>query len=223
MRGATYVGYHHMCRFFADQIFKHPRIRSLTYYMRLDTDSYILEPLCYDPIDKVHRAGKMYGYNYIFYDAPYVVRKMWNFIDEYARAHPDIEARLEMNGWYWPEGRQNWAESEETYDGLGVPSFYNNFEVVKVQAFQRPDVVAWIDAIMVDPSHIYSLRWGKSSCLNSANCARPLTTCSLFQGDAPIRFTTVNMFYDVRTDVEWICAMSYHHNFDIESDCACEP
>src|ERR1700733_6708998 len=30
---APAVGYHHMCRFFAEQIFHHPRIRNLTYYM----------------------------------------------------------------------------------------------------------------------------------------------------------------------------------------------
>lgn len=62
-----------MCRFYAEQIFTHPRIRLLTYYMRLDTDSFILDPLCYDPIDKLHRSRKVYGYNNIFDDEPYVV------------------------------------------------------------------------------------------------------------------------------------------------------
>lgn len=87
---------------------------------------------------------------------------MWNFIDEYARAHAEVEERLRRNAWPWPEGRWTWAGSNETYNGVGVPSYYNNFEVVKIEAFQRPDVVAWIAAIMADPSHIYSLRWGTS-------------------------------------------------------------
>lgn len=151
-----------MCHFYAEQIFKHPRIRDLTYYMRLDTDSFILDPLCYDPIDKVHYEGKIYAWNRIFWDEPYVTRGMWNFIDDYARAHPEVEERLAQNAWPWPAGREYWASHNITYDGLGVPSFYNNFEIVKLSAFLRPDVMAWLESIVVDPSHYYSLRWGTS-------------------------------------------------------------
>jgi mannosyltransferase len=85
---------------------------------------------------------------------------MWNLIDRYARAHPEVEERLRHNKWPWPEGREDWMTKGITYDGMGVPAYSNNFEIVKIEAFQRPDVVGWIDEIMRDPDRIYSLRWG---------------------------------------------------------------
>lgn len=135
--------------------------------MRLDTDSFITEPLCYDPIDLIHRHKRVYAYNRITPDEGYVVRGMWNLIDKYARDHPAVEARLTKNKWQWPEGRENWAQKGIVYDGVGVPAYSNNFEIVKLEAFQRPDVVAWSEEIMRDPDRIYSLRWGESTFMRS--------------------------------------------------------
>ena len=43
-----------MCAFFSAPIFTEPRLQNVTYYMRLDTDSLIKEPLCYDPSEVMH-------------------------------------------------------------------------------------------------------------------------------------------------------------------------
>jgi len=150
-----------MCRFFAEQIFHHPRIRNLTYYMRMDTDSFIMKPLCYDPIDHIHRRNRSYAYNRITPDEGYVVRGMWNFIDRYAWSHPGVEDQLRRNKWPWPPGREKWILNGIKYDGVGIPAYSNNFEIVKLKAFQRRDVVQFIKEIMLDPGHIYNLRWGK--------------------------------------------------------------
>ncbi|KAF8293598.1 nucleotide-diphospho-sugar transferase [Clavulina sp. PMI_390] len=192
-------GYQHMCRFYAQQIFFHPRISNLTYYMRLDTDSFITKPLCFDPIHRIHQHKKVYSFNRITPDEGYVVRGMWNLIDRYARDHPEVEARLAKNKWPWPEGREDWIQKGITYDGIGVPAYSNNFEIVKVEAFQRPDIVAWTDEIMKDPDRIYSLRWG----------------------DAPIRGATISMFFDLERDVEKMCAMQYWHQGEVAQSCRC--
>ena len=160
---APSLGYHHMCRFYAEQIFHHPRIRNLTYYMRMDTDSFIMKPLCYDPIEHVHHRNRVYAYNRITPDEGYVVRGMWNFIDRYARSHPGVDDQLRRNKWPWPQGRDRWIADGIKYDGIGVPAYSNNFEIVRLKAFQRRDVVQFIREIMWDPGHIYSLRWGKYS------------------------------------------------------------
>lgn len=110
-------GYHSMCRFYASFIFQHPRLRDLTYYMRLDTDSYIYEPLCYDPIDEIHWANQTYAYRSKANDPSYVVKGMWEFAKRYAGAHPEESKMLEANGWQWKE------------EGSDIPLYYNNFEV----------------------------------------------------------------------------------------------
>lgn len=42
------VGYNHMIRFWMRNLFELPEIGALDYYMRLDTDSYILSPIHFD-------------------------------------------------------------------------------------------------------------------------------------------------------------------------------
>jgi len=149
-----------MCHFFAEQIFHHPRIRNLTYYMRMDTDSYIMRPLCYDPIDYIHRRNRVYAYNREGRDSGGVVWGMWNFVDQYARSHPEVEDRLRRNHWPWPSNRDRWIPEGINYTGEGFPAYSNNFEIVKLEAFQRPDVEQFIEELMKDPGRIYSLRWG---------------------------------------------------------------
>jgi len=40
------------------------------------------------------------------------------------------------------------------------PAYVNNSEIVKLEAFERPDVVRFVES-MKHPGRIYSLRWGK--------------------------------------------------------------
>ena len=212
-----------MCRFYAEQIFHHPRLRNLTYYMRMDTDSFIMKPLCYDPIEHIHRRNRVYAYNRITPDAGYAVEEMWNFIDKYARSHPGVEDQLRRNKWPWPPDRDLWIEKGIKYDGIGVPAYSNNFEIVKLESFRRRDVVQFIKEIMRDPAHIYSLRWGM--CVPFLQYSMTDSSCLLHSwlGDAPIRGATVNMFFDLEKDVERMCAMEYWHQGHVPADCKCIP
>lgn len=145
-----------MCAFYATQIFDHPRLRDVTYYMRLDTDSYIFKPLCYDPIDLLHSRNKKYGFRSRTVDPAWVTEGMWNLTDEYAKQHPDVEKRMAKNGWVWPKEREQGKMDEDDY-----PTYYNNFEVVRLDAFRRTEVRRWLEEIMKKPERIYKYRWGK--------------------------------------------------------------
>lgn len=56
------LGYRHMCRFFAGEIFKNDILKDYDYYMRLDTDSFILSPLNYDIFKWAKEKKCYYGY-----------------------------------------------------------------------------------------------------------------------------------------------------------------
>ena len=118
-----------MCAFFASQIFDHPRMKDVTYYMRLDTDSYIFNPTCYDPIDLFHSKNRTYGFNSREKDPDWVTVGLWDLVDDYARSHPDVESNLERNGWEWPSGRVHGEMGKNDF-----PTYYNNFEIVKLEA-----------------------------------------------------------------------------------------
>jgi len=192
----AWPGYQHMCAFFTSKIFDHPRLRSVTYYLRLDTDSFIEEPLCYDPIEVMHVRNRIYGYRYLGSDPPEVSRGMWALVDSYANEHPSIDERMRENGWNWPGGRV--LEEMEKHH---FPGFYNNFEIVRLEAFRRADVRAWLEEVASVPERAYKYRWG----------------------DSPIRYATVNMFFNMKNDTEEFCGMRYFHQFRPEKQCECVP
>ena len=181
--------------------------------MRLDTDSYIYQPLCYDPIELFHEHNRTYAYRSRTTDPDWVTIGMWNLVDEYSRAHPEVDRQLEKNGWTWPDGKRENVKPE----GLDFPTYYNNFEIVKLESFRRPDVRAWLDEIMRVPERIYKYRWG----MWFYYAPDVINDTKIETGDAPIRYATVSMFFDVEKDVEEYCGMQYWHNGIRGSVCKC--
>ena len=147
-----------MCAFYASEVFDHPRLKNVTYYMRLDTDSYIFRPLCYDPFEIFHQRKRSYGYRAVLTDPAEVVVGLWDLTDEYARGHPEIEERMQRNKFPWPNPRERGQMGNKHY-----PGFYNNFEIVRLDAFRTPEVRAWLNEVKRVPERIYKYRWGTCS------------------------------------------------------------
>ena len=74
-----WMGYRHMCRFHSGEIYKDPRLLKYDWYWRLDSDSYLLSPINYDPFDYMAKNG--YEYAYMCdedRDVPRVVDGLWD-------------------------------------------------------------------------------------------------------------------------------------------------
>ncbi|KAJ6607915.1 glycolipid 2-alpha-mannosyltransferase-domain-containing protein [Mycena sp. CBHHK59/15] len=190
--------YHHMCAFYSYKIFAHPRIKDLTYYLRLDDDSSVREPACFDPFEYMHVNNKSYAFRYQSPDLGWVTEGMWPFVSNYAQRHPDVESRLRSNDWEWAPNRL-WPSNYG--QGANFPSYETNFDLVKVSRFRTPEMTAFLDEIASDPRRFYWYRWG----------------------DAPVRFAEVYMFLDVAEEVHWMCEIPYMHKTRPFDDCECVP
>lgn len=75
------LGYRHMCRFFSGDIYNHPILQNYDYYLRLDTDSFILKPINYNIFDYAREYNYYYGYikDAVQFDHPKVVEGLWNY------------------------------------------------------------------------------------------------------------------------------------------------
>jgi mannosyltransferase len=144
-----------MCSFFATEIFSQPRLKDLTYYMRMDTDSLFTEPLCYDPFEVIHVRKRIYGYLSTGPDPQEATEGMWPFVQHYAETHPSVQEQLRKNNWEWSHRDERGRESR------GFIGYDTNFEIVKLEAFRRPEVKEWLDAIANHPEGIFKWRWGK--------------------------------------------------------------
>jgi mannosyltransferase len=153
------AGYHHMCAFYAYQIFDHPRLQNVTYYLRLDTDSFIVEPICYDPIERTHSHNLSYAYIATSDDEAWLIQGLWMLVDAYANHTEGVEERMQANGFVWPEARG----VPEKVAELTFPYFYNNFEIVRLERFRQPDVQRWLKEVASVPERIYKYRWGAST------------------------------------------------------------
>lgn len=205
-----------MCGFYASEIFNHPRLANVTYYMRLDTDSYIFRPLCYDPFAIFHARNRSYGFRAALTDPAEVVHGLWDLTDEYARTHPGVEDQMRRNGFGWPSPREQGRMGERAY-----PGFYNNFEIVRLEAFRTPQVREWLEEVKRVPERIYKYRWG--ACISfPCSLVRLVADFGCDTGDSPIRYATVYMFMDMEKDVEEYCGMEYWHQGTYGRNCACD-
>ncbi|KAJ7470975.1 nucleotide-diphospho-sugar transferase [Mycena latifolia] len=190
--------YHHMCAFYSYKIFFHPRIKDLTYYLRLDDDSTIREPACFDPFEYMHVNNKSYAFTKVVNDAGWVTEGMWPFVSNYAQRHPDVEHQLISNNWTWPKNRL-WPDNFGK--GQAFPAYGTNFDLVKLSRFHTPEMTAFLDELSSDPKRFYWHRWG----------------------DAPLRMAQVNMFLDVAEEAHMMCEIPYAHKGKPTQQCECVP
>ncbi len=125
------IGYRHMCWFFSGGLYDQPIMQNYKYYLRLDTDSYILTPLMYDIFDMMEKGGHKYGYieQAVQQDNPAVIEGLHDFC---------------------------WGASSGLTEGK---MYYTNFEIGEVEFFRVGLYYMFFKRIEANGG-IYTKRWG---------------------------------------------------------------
>eukprot|EP00667_Euglena_gracilis_P016317 EG_transcript_17052 len=144
---ARFPGYQHMCDFWFRGVFQIPEVQGLEYYLRLDTDSFLLAPIKYDLFEYFHRRRLKYGFRRATADSLKTTLGLWQCLGDFARAR-GLRPRLRR---LLPAG--------PAMAHTPVPMYYNNFEVLHVPLMARPDVREFVDAVYHSLGQ-YVLRWG---------------------------------------------------------------
>lgn len=140
------IGYRNMCWFFSGGMYKQSILDDYTYYLRLDTDSYILSPLNYDIFEMMEAGDYKYGFisEAVQYDHPAVIEGLWScakYIEEmvvYFSPECIIKPVCDI-----PEGRM----------------YYTNFEVGAIDWFKKSAYDYFFANIEADAG-IFHKRWG---------------------------------------------------------------
>jgi len=139
------LGYRHMCRFFAGEIFKQSRLMQYRYIWRLDTDSFILDEIPYNVFDRMNNEKAIYGYINIQHDHPGVVCNLWELSEQYFKnIHKDDIFKS-----------QNLQFHKNRV-------FYTNFEIFDMDWFRGEDYQNFYNFID-NSGGIYMYRWGDAS------------------------------------------------------------
>lgn len=135
------MGYRHMCRFYAGEIFKQDILQNYKYVWRLDTDSFILEPITSDPFIDMSSGDSIYGYINIQHDHPEMVKGLWELAAEYFQHEPsDIFD----------------STNRETHFRR---VYYTNFEIFDMSWFRQNAYQNFYNYIDQNAG-IYKYRWG---------------------------------------------------------------
>jgi hypothetical protein len=132
-------GYLMMCRFFSGVVQSHPEITKYTHYMRLDDDSFFMEPALTPHKVESEFLKHDYVYRSVFQDTQ-DQQSLWEFTLDFLRKegygqHIDT-LKNELRKKYFLRG--------DTYTGLAP---YNNFHVASQRLWQNPIVQRYIRAL----------------------------------------------------------------------------
>jgi|SRR3989344_770047 len=138
------IGYRHMCRFFSSDFFYHPALKEYEWYLRLDTDSFLIDTVGYDMFAFMAEHEYWYGYNYMLKDRPEVVVGFWDLTDKYVQ-------NSNIKPYFLNKFVKNGAWDNTCY--------YANFEISNFNFWRSENVRSYMD--FIDKSGgIYNYRWG---------------------------------------------------------------
>eukprot|EP00127_Corallochytrium_limacisporum_P007056 Clim_evm16s241 gene=Clim_evmTU16s241 len=144
------IGYRHMCQFWFSGVFE--VLAQYDYYMRMDTDSFLLSTFTYDPFRMMRGCRYLYGF------AAYELED-YECNREGLGNH--FAAWLDTNN-LGVKDRELWSQIGTIVDGR--PKWekrvvYNNFELVSVPKFLDREYRSFVHSVF-NNGGIYYKRWG---------------------------------------------------------------
>lgn len=137
------MGYRHMCDFFSGSLYEQPILQGYEYYLRLDTDSFILSRIPFDIFAwmKSHDCEYSFIEPALQQDHPSVIEGLWN----------------ETRGWLQANSINTQVSPETLPEGM---MFYTNFEMGKVSSFSKGSAYYTFYSFIRATGNIFIKRWG---------------------------------------------------------------
>jgi len=137
------MGYRYMCDFFSGSLYEQKLLKNYSYYIRLDTDSFILSKIKYDLFEWMEDKKCEYGFILpaVGRDHPKVVEGLWNQTSKYILEN-NIKTQKSINN--IPDGQ----------------FYYTNFEIGKVSSFSEGSKYYEFYKFLKSTGNIFIKRWG---------------------------------------------------------------
>ena len=149
------VGYRHMCRFYSGFFFRHNSTLKYDYFMRLDTDSVILDLVnLNDPFRIFSRTDKKVKYAFLLANSEFLntMPTLWTQIKSWAKNSSLLPPKGKQNGLSFLSHDQG-----ETLN-TDLCIFYNNFEMGDFGVFREKSYLDYFDYLDKSGGFFYE-RW----------------------------------------------------------------
>ncbi|KAJ2757932.1 hypothetical protein IWQ57_006964, partial [Coemansia nantahalensis] len=140
--------YRKMCRFQSGFLHRHPLLRDLEFYWRIEPDVEYYCDIDYDPFVFMKRRGIKYGWTIAMAEFMDTVKTLGNTTRDFVAAHPHHEAAHSMRSWIFDAGG--------SYNGC---HFWSNFEIVDLSFYRSAAYQQYFDYLDRAGGFFYE-RWG---------------------------------------------------------------
>ncbi|KAJ1963277.1 hypothetical protein GGI12_002149 [Dipsacomyces acuminosporus] len=139
--------YRFMCRFQSGFIYKHPLLRDLEFYWRIEPDVHYYCDIDYDPFVYMKNNGLKYGWNIAPNEYEPTVRTLWNATLDFMHKNPDLIPK---------DNLFDWVKENDKYN---LCHFWSNFEIVDLSFYRSPQYEAFFNHLDRKGGFFYE-RWG---------------------------------------------------------------
>tara|TARA_B100002052_G_scaffold8369_2_gene7079 strand:- start:507 stop:1514 length:1008 start_codon:yes stop_codon:yes gene_type:complete len=152
------VGYRHMIRFFAIEIWALARALGLRWVARLDDDSRILSRVPFHVFTFMRRHGVAYAYRNVALETPWWGERWHTFLRQFESTNAT---------WILDQCPRATRATFTLQNCGNFFGFYNNFFVADARRFLRPDIQRFLRAVD-DSGYMYTRRWNDLSIQSAA-------------------------------------------------------
>ncbi|KAJ1676855.1 hypothetical protein EV182_007373, partial [Spiromyces aspiralis] len=142
------LSYRFMCRFQSGFIFKHPLLKDIDYYWRIEPDVNYYCDMPYDPFQLMYSKGYKYGFNIAPPEKSETVETLWDTTKEWIRQNKHL----------LPE--RNFASFIlDNNNNYNMCHFWSNFEIVDLSLYRSEAYQSYFDFLDRSGGFFYE-RWG---------------------------------------------------------------
>ncbi|KAG9560940.1 glycosyltransferase family 15 protein, partial [Aureobasidium melanogenum] len=179
------LSYHQMCRWNSGLFYKHPALKDMQYYWRVEPKVHFFCDVDYDVFRFMQDRNKTYGFTINLYDSPQSIATLWpetvKFLASNAHyQHPN-------NAMKWLTDKERRPEHNLQANGYSTCHFWSNFEIADMNFWRSSAYEEYFEHLDRAGGFFYE-RWG----------------------DAPVHSIALGLFEDARK-IHWFKDIGYQH------------
>ncbi|KAK3373803.1 glycosyltransferase family 15 protein [Lasiosphaeria ovina] len=182
---AGMLSYNKMCRWNSGLFYKHPAMKDMQYYWRVEPEVHFFCDVDYDVFRYMQDNNKTYGFTINLYDSPQSIPSLWPETLKFLADHPDYEHANNAKAWLTDNLRR--PDHNKKAKGYSTCHFWSNFEIADLSFWRSKTYEDYFNHLDRSGGFFYE-RWG----------------------DAPVHSVALGLFEDV-SRIHWFRDIGYQH------------
>ncbi|CVK89739.1 probable alpha-1,2-mannosyltransferase [Fusarium mangiferae] len=182
---ASKISYHQMCRWNSGLFYKHPALKDIRYYWRVEPNVHFFCDVDYDVFRYMHDNNKTYGFTINLYDDPKTLPSLWPETVKFLAEHPNAIHENSAVAWVTDDIRR--PSTNRKAQGYSTCHFWSNFEIADMSFWRSKTYEDYFNHLDSAGGFFYE-RWG----------------------DAPVHSIALGLFED-QSKIHWFRDIGYQH------------